>query len=411
MQILTNKLKHFAHPNHVFFTPLSYLLILSVITSCSDNSTTENNQDTISFPEVQETFGDNIDLDNLLNYENQTIPNYITKDNGIGNPITDEISTLGRVLFYDVNLSVNNAVSCATCHIQEHGFSDPVLSSSGVNGLTARHSMRLVNARFSNESKFFWDERALSLETQTTMPIKDHGEMGFSGQNGDLSFNDLLNKLGTIGYYNELFNFAFGSNEITEYKIQIALSQFVRSIQSFDSRYDEGRLLAPNDGAPFINFTPQENLGKNLFLAPPQFNANGLRIGGGIGCAGCHVPPEFSIDPNSLNNGIVGVIGTNNEVDLNNTKSPTLRDLFAANGNMNGPFMHNGVFNNLHQVVAHYNNLLVFQGNSNIDPRLTPLGNPQILNLTPDEIDAVVAFLRTLSGQDVYSNPKWSNPF
>jgi len=411
MQILTNKLKHFAHPNHVFFTSLSYLLILSIITSCSDNSSSENNLDIISYPEVVEIFGDNIDLDNLFNYENQVIPNYITRNNGLGNPITDEAATLGRVLFYDVNLSVNNTVSCATCHIQEHAFGDSELSSNGVNGLTTRHSMRLVNVKFSNESKFFWDERALSLETQTTMPIKDHGEMGFSGENGDLSFDDLLNKLRTIGYYNELFSFAFGSNEITEYKIQIALSQFVRSIQSFDSKYDEGRLLAPNDGSPFANFTPQENLGKNLFLAPPQFNANGSRIGGGIGCAGCHIPPEFSIDPNSLNNGVIGVIGNPSEIDLNNTKSPSLRNLFAPDGNLNGPFMHNGVFANLQQVITHYNNIIIFPGNTNIDPKLTPQGIPQQLNMTTDEINSVIAFLRTLTGENIYNDSKWSNPF
>ena len=96
--------------------------------------------------------------------------------------------------------------------------------------------MRLINVQFSDEVKFFWDERAETLEAQTTMPIKDHGEMGFSGENGDLSFEDLLEKLNGIGYYNELFTFAFGNSNITEDRIQQALSQFVRSIQSFDTK-------------------------------------------------------------------------------------------------------------------------------------------------------------------------------
>lgn len=228
-----------------------------------------------SYPNVVATFGTNLDLDHLYNYANQTIPSYITKDNSAGNSINDKIATLGRVLFYDKNLSSNNSISCASCHKQEFAFGDNVVASTGVNGTTGRHSMRLVNSRFATETHFFWDERALTLEQQTTMPIKDQGEMGISGLNGDLSFNDLLVKLSAKNYYKELFQFAYGNQEITEIKIQTALAQFIRSIQSFDSKYDTGRTLAPNYGAPFSNFTQQENQGKNLFLTPPTFNVSG----------------------------------------------------------------------------------------------------------------------------------------
>lgn len=96
--------------------------------------------------------------------------------------------------------------------------------------------MQLINTSFANESKFFWDERAASLEIQTTMPIKDHGEMGFSGTNGDAAFSALLSKLSSIGYYKDLFKFVYGSEEITEAKIQSALGQFIKSIQAFDSK-------------------------------------------------------------------------------------------------------------------------------------------------------------------------------
>ena len=186
--------------------------------------------------------------------------------------------------FYDKNLSSNNTISCSSCHKQEFAFSDSNVASTGVNGTTGRHSMRLINSRFATETKFFWNERAINLETQTTMPIKDHGEMGFSGENGDLSFDDLIIKLSAIGYYKELFKFVYGTEEITEAKIQSALAQFIRSIQSFDSKYDAGRALATNDGQPFSNFTAQENQGKNLFLSPPVFNTNGVRTSGGLGC-------------------------------------------------------------------------------------------------------------------------------
>lgn len=347
-----------------------------------------------------------IDLDNLFSYANQTKPQYITKDNTPnGNAIDDKIATLGRVLFYDKNLSVNNTVACASCHQQAFAFSDPLTTSDGLNGgKTGRHSMRLINSRFADEAKFFWDERATSLENQTTQPIQDHVEMGFSGTNGDPGFADLISKLSAISYYQTLFNFAFGDATITEERIQKALAQFVRSIQSFDSKFDVG--LTANNGninANFANFTTQENLGKQLFLAPP--NANGA------GCAGCHRPPEFDIDPNSLNNGVI-TVANSSAIDLTNTRSPSLRDLVNPNGDLNGPLMHDGSFTTILQVINHYNAIPDNPANNNIDPRLNPPGPPvQNLNLTNDEKLALEAFLKTLTGSDVYTNEKWSNPF
>ncbi len=385
------------------------LFAICGLTSCSNNSD-ENYEEIPSYPFVQAEFGSSLDLNNLANYANQNIPSYIIKDNSQGNLITDKGATLGRVLFYDKNLSSNNTISCASCHKQEFAFSDTNVASVGVNGTTGRHSMRLINSRFATETKFFWNERALNLETQTTMPIKDHGEMGFSGENGDLSFDDLITKLSRIGYYKELFKFVYGSEEITEVKIQSALAQFIRSIQSFDSKYDAGRTSAANDGQPFSNFTPQENQGKNLFLSPPVFNANGVRTGGGLGCAGCHRAPEFDIDPNTLNNGIIGTIaGTG--IDTGNTRAPSLRDLVKTDGTTNGPMMHTGVITTLQAAIGHYGTINIAPGNNNLDPRLRPGGVGQQLNLTATEVNAVIAFLRTLSGTDVYTNPKWSNPF
>ena len=351
-----------------------------------------------------------IDFGSIPNYSNQAIPNYINKDNTtFGNSITNEGATLGRVLFYDKQLSANNTIACASCHKQEFAFGDNVQVSSGVNGITGRHSMRLVNTRFSDEDKFFWDKRAATLEDQTTMPIQDHVEMGFSGENGDLNFNDLITKLEDTEYYPPLFNFAFGSATISEDRIQDALAQFIRSIQSFDSRFDQGRSLANNDGQPFNNFTAQENLGKQLFLQPPVFNNQGIRTNGGIGCAGCHQAPEFSIDPNSLNNGVIGT-PDNSGSDFIVTRAPSLRDVVKANGTANGQFMHIGVSSNFNTVLNHYNDINI-AGNTNLDPRLRSNGFGQQLNLTQDERDAITVFIRTLSGNDIYTNEKWSNPF
>ena len=385
------------------------LLALFGLASCSNNSD-DNYEEVTTYPFVEAEFGSSIDLENLANYANQAVPAYITKNNAQGNIISDKGATLGRVLFYDKKLSSNNTISCSNCHIQANAFGDVAVASQGVNGTTGRHSMRLINVRFANEAKFFWDERAINLEAQTSMPIKDHGEMGFSGQNGDQSFSDLIVKLNAVGYYRELFKFAYGTEEITETKIQTALSQFIRSIQSFDSKYDVGRALAPNDGAQFANFTAQENQGKNLFLTPPTFNASGVRTSGGLGCAGCHRAPEFDIDPNSRNNGIIGNINGIG-IDVTNTRAPSLRDLVKLDGTTNGPMMHTGVITTLQQAIGHYGTINIAPGNNNLDQRLRPGGVGQQLNLTATEVNSVIAFLRTLSGSDVYTNPKWSNPF
>mgnify|MGYP000418646295 CR=1 FL=1 len=359
-----------------------------------------------------------IDLQNLFNYANQSKPAYITKDNTISNAVSNEGATLGRVLFYDKKLSSNNTISCASCHHQQFAFGDTSWVSQGVNGSTARHSMRLVNNRFADEQKFFWDERADSLEMQSTMPIRDHIEMGYSGTSGDPTFQDLINKLDTISYYNHLFSLAYGDTVITELKIQKALAQFIRSIQSFDAPYDLGRNQVGNDTARFPNFNNGQNLGKDLFMTPAVFDNTGSRIGGGFGCASCHRPPEFDIDPNSRSNGILFTPMNTTAaggIDTIVHRSPSLRDLVNTNGDLNGRLMHTGNFVNLNQILNHYNTINLFPQapgiGQAIDARLVPNGNPQQLNMTGQERNRIVSFLGTLTGTDLYVNPKWSDPF
>ena len=388
-------------------TTFCFLGSILTLLSCSN---AEESITTETYPNVIAAFASKIDLNNLSNYANQTKPAYITKDNTAGNPITDKGATLGRVLFYDKNLSSNNTISCASCHIQANAFGDDTDASEGVNGTTTRHAMRLVNSRFSNERKFFWDERAATLELQASEPIKNHIEMGFSGTSGDGSITTLISKLQAIGYYKELFKYVYGSEEITESKLQNALAQFIRSIQSFDSKYDAGRIAVQSDNQAFPNFTAQENQGKTLFLTPPVFDGLGVRTSGGFGCAACHAAPEFDIDPNTKNNGIIGVLnGTG--IDITNTKAPSLRDLVNANGIPNGPMMHTGGLVTLQNVIGHYGSINLAARNTNLDPRLAPNGFGQQLNFQPGEVNALIAFIKTLTGTNVYSDPKWASPF
>ena len=392
-------------------TTIGAIIVLVIIAvSCSKNNSGSGTTD--PYTAIKAAFGTTIDPTNLSNYANQAKPNYIVKENTGANPITNAKASLGRVLFYDKSLSIDNSISCGSCHKQQFAFSDTALASKGVaGGTTARHSMRLVNSRFGVEIKFFWDERAASLEQQTTKPIQDHAEMGFSGQLGRQGLPDLLSKLQAIGYYNELFKFVYGDITVSEPRLQECLAQFVRSIQSFDSKYDAGRALVPNDGQPFPNFSAPENLGKQLFLTPPVFNAAGVRINGGAGCNGCHNAPEFDIDPNTRNNGIIGRLVPGGGIDITVTRAPSLREVTNIAGIENGPFMHTGNLATLQNAVGHYNTINIAPGNTNLDPRLRPNGNGQQLNLTGAELSGIVAFLKTLSGTNVYTDTKWSNPF
>lgn len=347
-----------------------------------------------------------INLNAPDNYSEPDIPSYITKDNmPESNRIDDRVATLGRVLFYDKKLSRNGTISCASCHRQEFAFGDTAVFSRGLEGeMTGRHSMRLANIRFAEDSLFFWDRRAASLEIQATMPIQDHVEMGFSGFGGDPDMDSLLRRMKDLDYYPMLFEYAFGDDGISENRMQKALAQFVRSIVSFDSRFDEGRAIAGNNMMPFPNFTAQENQGKMLFFAPPAQ--------GGGGCQGCHRAPEFDIDPDTGNNGVLSFRPGTTIPDFNTTRSPGLRDLFRPDGILNGPMMHNGHFRNFREVIDHYNNIPPQPTNPRLDPRLRgPQGAGQQLNFTDIQKEALEAFMRTLSGQNLYTDPKWSNPF
>jgi cytochrome c peroxidase len=401
--------------NKAQFYIASVFIVLIAIISCSKSGSTANAPIVIDpYTAIKAAFGTNIDPINLANYANQAKPAYLNpnKDNTGTNVITNAKATLGRVLFYDKNLSIDNTISCGSCHKQEFAFSDTAQASKGVaGGITARHSMRLINSRFAVERKFFWDERAATLEQQTTMPVQDHAEMGFSGQSGRPGLSNLILKLQALNYYKELFKFVYGDENITEARMQECMAQFVRSIQSFDSKYDAGRVQVANDNQAFPNFTAQENQGKQVFITAPVFDASGTRINGGAGCNGCHNAPEFDIDPNTRNNGIIGRIAPGGGIDITVTRAPSLRDLVNNNGVQNGALMHTANLATLQNAIGHYGTINIAPGNTNLDPRLTPGGVGQRLNFNAQEVNALIAFLRTLSGTNVYTDRRWSNPF
>ncbi len=343
-----------------------------------------------------------IDLDAPFNYSNPAYPahydaNVLANDNAPSiNRVTDRGATLGRVLFFDKHLSRNNKTACASCHQQAEAYADEKVFSEGFEGgLTTKHAMRLANANFYTGDRMFWDKRAVDLEAQTTQPIQNAVEMGFDAASGGI--DALLQKLKGLEYYPVLFEYAFGSPEITEERMQRALAQYVRSMVSTHSKFDTGFAQTFNPGqpgggagAPFANFSQQENMGKNLFLAPPNM--------GGAGCAGCHQPPTFALAANSLNNGLDA-----NEPTV--FKAPSLKNI-----GITGRYMHDGRFATLDQVVEHYNSGI--QPGPNLDNRLRlPNGQPLRLNLSADQKAALVAFLKTLTDEALMTDAKFSDPF
>jgi cytochrome c peroxidase len=331
------------------------------------------------------------------NYANPTLPPsfnvqpILGQDNTpVNNPVTNAGATLGRVLFYDKRLSRNQTIACASCHQREHGFADSRKFSVGFEGgLTGRNSMGLNNARWYQRRAFFWDERAATLEDQVLQPIQNAVEMG-------MTLSDLVTRLGAEPYYTTLFTNAFGSPGVTSNRISLALAQFVRSIISTQSKFDVGAATG------FSNFTAQENLGRQIF--------NG-QVGNAT-CNACHGTDNFvpgpAINNNGLENpyvdkGLGGITGRAQDEGL--FKVPSLRNIERT-----APYMHDGRFATLEEVVEFYNSGVV--NHPNLSPPLRVAGGAvRRLNLTTAQKAALVAFLKTLTDDSIATDVKFSDPF
>jgi len=352
-----------------------------------------------------------IDLNNLDDYINYFVPDPVLNSNTIipSVQLNNEKITLGRVLFYDKNLSVNNTVSCASCHKQAFAFGDTAIVSPGWNGeFTKRHTPKLINLNYAETRTVFWDNRTNRLEQLAIETISNPVEMGFSGTNGQPDANALYAKLAATDYYPALFEFAFGDTAINQLRVNVALAQFVRSIVSFDTKYDEGLQAAGSPTVDFPNFTEAENRGRKMVSSDILDLENEE-----LKCALCHVVPSFQTIFILGNNGIIGVPGEPNSIDLFGSKPPALREMVNPNGTMNGPLMHDGSIPDLRAMINHYDSIPNDPRNSMLHPFLSDISQVgfQVLNLEEDQKLAIEAFFKTLTGNDVYTNPKWSDPF
>jgi cytochrome c peroxidase len=309
------------------------------------------------------------------------------------NPTTKQGVYLGRMLFYEPLLSANGKLSCGNCHKQELAFTDGQTLSTGVDDTqTPRNSMSLANLLWAR--KFFWDGRSNSLEAQAAIPMTNPHEMGQLMQVS-------AHKLMRTKEYPALFQTVFGAEGISGPSIMKAITQFERTLISANSNYDK---YLRNDYKP----TTLEMQGMALFNNAPQ-PGKAIR---GANCARCHGGPKNYMElfhNNGLDSipkdaGIADISGLPG--DVGRFKVPTLRNIALT-----GPYMHDGRFKTLDEVVDHYSqhvkesvSLSTFlRGESNEV-------NGKTLALRPDEKKAIIAFLNMLTDNTFIHDARFSNP-
>jgi len=339
------------------------LLILFILTSCKKEAIIKP----VTIPNL------NSDT-NTFSFEKPVgFPNPFY--NFSNNPLTQQGFELGRYLFYDPILSLDSTLSCSSCHAQGHGFADHnVPLSKGVDKkFGTRNAPALMNLAWS--TSFMWDGGVNHIEVQPLVPLTSEHELGETMAN-------LVEKLNKNVFYKKKFKEAFGVNTITDQKLLHALAQFTSMLVSSNAKYDQ--VLAGKS-----SFTEQEQQGFTLFK---------------LKCANCHTEPLFT-DYSYRNSGLESTIidigrekVTQNPADKGKFKVPTLRNIEHTY-----PYMHDGRFFNLEQVLA-------FKSNGIQDSPSLDISLKNGLNLTKEEQQAIIVFLKTLTDNSFIGNVLYSEP-
>lgn len=324
-------------------------------------------------------------------FKNNTLPTMVIPSD---NPLTIEKVKLGKLLFYEESLSRDSTVSCATCHIQSDGFSDINQFSTGVNeGIGGRQAMAIFNMAY-HSNQFFWDGRANLLRDQSILPIQDHLEM-------DETLDNIVAKLKGDTMYTNQFIRAFDSDEINSLKISLALENFMLTIISEDSKYDQ--YLAGK-----LTLSDSEERGRVLFFG--EYNEFFPDVSG-ADCAHCHAGNNFEND-DYMNNGLDTDIefsdfgrekATGNVSDRAKFKVTSLRNIEVT-----APYMHDGRFSTLEEVVEHYNTEI--KNSATVDPALFGTTSTGLMLDNQDKID-LINFLKTLTDDTFLTNPEYESPF
>lgn len=338
---------------------------------------------------------------------NKQLPAHIARAGLFPRPINKDMATLGRVLFYEEKLSVSGEVACASCHAQEVGFADTKALSDGVNGnRTDRNSLALgsvvsfaayygTDAFGTSGVPFMWDNRFGTATEQARAAFTSQKEMG-------LTMDEVVAIVNAQDYYEPLFRRAFGNENATEERVLAAVAEFIDGLGTFESKFDEG--AAEGDVFNMVRdidgLTDSENRGNMLY----QTN-----------CASCHSANFGRPVVIKANNGLAmqyddeGIAGvTNNYTDMAQFKVPTLRNIAVS-----APYMHDGRFATLEEVVEHYSTGI--QNHPNLSAELRGIdGEPRQFNFTDQDKADLVAFLETTTDYEYInptSKPRFSDPF
>ena len=296
------------------------------------------------------------------------------------NPLTVEGVALGRRLFYEKALSADGSLSCASCHVQQFAFSDPSVRSRGMGGtLGERNALAIQNVAWDHF--FFWDARAFTIELQAFAPVTGHAEMGSR-------WSEVAERLQRNPIYPSLFHAAFGDANIDSMRVAFALAQFERTLISLNSRYD--RYAHAGDSSAL---TSSERRGKDLFFT----RAN---------CADCHTPPLFKghevqnigLDSVPIDPGMGGLTGV--PWHMGRFKTPSLRNIAVT-----APYMHDGRFATLEQVVDFYADD-VHTSSPTLDVHMQPWVKGEVRLSARDRAD-LVAFLKTLTDEGFLHEPRF----
>lgn len=337
----------------------------------------------------------------------------------------DHVATLGRVLFYDKNLSHNNSISCGSCHQQANAFCDNQRSSVGLSGV---HSTRNTPGIFNKRTRAFWDGRAKGFSELALMPAANHFEMGIK------DFDELSVRLQKLPYYQTLVKKAFGDSYIDSTRLNQALAEFLNNFMFSNNKFRRSML-----GTEALSAT--ESLGKDLFFGKAGcFNCHNVQIMDPAATSPYSSGFDFSfiafnigLESDYADKGVSAITGETK--DKGKFMIPSL-----MNVEYTWPYMHDGRFNTLEEVVEHYNSgikdhpcldirlrdLSAFppytspdevmrqvdkNANGMLEPEESSIVPPQKLNLTASEKRQLVAFLKTLSDPGIKTDVRFASPF
>ncbi len=354
-------------------------LMICITFSCSDDPTVDPPEEEI----LQDT--------TAYNFTYGALP---VPDMPSDNSLTEQGVQLGRMLFYETLLSKDGSQSCASCHRQEHAFTDTTRFSLGVEGLPGkRQAMSVFNMAW-NSNEFFWDGRAHLLRDQAILPIQDELEM-------DETLENVLSKLSNEKMYKDQFTRVYGDDDITVDKMALAMEQFMLSIVSHDSKYDQWK-------AGTVELSESEERGRLLYETEynpffPEFS--------GADCAHCHGGANFENDQ-YMNNGLdadadfvdIGrEMVSNDPMDRARFKVPSLRNI-----ELTAPYMHDGRFSTLEEVVDHYNEGI--HPSTTVDEAILATSETGLFMTAQDKVD-LVNFLKTLTDDTFLNDVRYTDPF